>query len=80
LQSFKSREKNQWQHYSSHERQDWKILVKVGDSVGEDDEVAILEAMKMENPVVSPADGKVKDIKVKEGDAVEAESVIMVLE
>lgn len=58
----------------------WKILVKVGDSVGEDDEVAILEAMKMEIPVVSPADGKVKDIKVKEGDAVEAESVIMVLE
>lgn len=58
----------------------WKILVKVGDTVGEDDEVAILEAMKMEIPVVSPADGTVKDIKVSEGDAVEAEAVIMVLE
>ena len=29
----------------------WKILVKVGDAVSEDDEVAILEAMKMEIPV-----------------------------
>ena len=58
----------------------WKILVNVGDTVGEDDEVAILEAMKMEIPVVSPADGKVKEVKVKEGEAVEAESVIMVLE
>ncbi len=58
----------------------WKILVNVGDTVGEDDEVAILEAMKMEIPVVSPEDGTIKEIKVKEGDAVEAEAVIMVLE
>lgn len=58
----------------------WKILVKVGDSVAEDDEVAILEAMKMEIPVVSPADGTVKEIKVNEGDAVEADAVIIVLE
>ena len=57
----------------------WKILVNVGDSVSEDDEVAVLEAMKMEIPVVSPSDGTIKEIKVKEGDAVEAEAVIMVL-
>ncbi|MEW6267216.1 MAG: acetyl-CoA carboxylase biotin carboxyl carrier protein subunit [Thermodesulfobacteriota bacterium] len=57
----------------------WKILVKVGDTVGEDDEVAVLEAMKMEIPVVSPASGTIKEIKVKEGEAVEAEAVIMVL-
>ena len=58
----------------------WKIVVKVGDSVSEDDEVAILEAMKMEIPVVSPKDGTIKEILVSEGDAVEAESVIMTLE
>ena len=58
----------------------WKIVVKVGDSVSEDDEVAILEAMKMEIPVVSPEDGTIKEILVSEGDAVEAESVIMTLE
>ncbi|MBF0528208.1 MAG: acetyl-CoA carboxylase biotin carboxyl carrier protein subunit [Deltaproteobacteria bacterium] len=58
----------------------WKVLVEVGASVGEDDEVAVLEAMKMEIPVVSPEDGTIKSIRVKEGDAVEAESVIMELE
>jgi biotin carboxyl carrier protein len=58
----------------------WKLLVNVGDNVSEDDEVAILEAMKMEIPVVAPDDGVIKEIKVKEGDAVEAESVIMTME
>ena len=57
-----------------------KISVAVGDTVAEDDEVAILEAMKMEMPIMSPADGEVKDIKVAEGDTVDAEQVIMVIE
>lgn len=57
-----------------------KLMVNIGDSVNEDDEVAILEAMKMEIPVVSPDDGTVKELLVKEGDAVEAEAVIMILE
>ncbi len=35
------------------------VLVKVGDQVAEDDELVILEAMKMENPVYSTADGVV---------------------
>ena len=57
-----------------------KIMVNVGDSVEEDDEVLIMEAMKMEMPVVSPDSGTVKEIKVKEGQAVEAEEVVMVVE
>jgi len=57
-----------------------EIQVSVGDSVAEDDEVAILEAMKMEIPVVSPADGTVKEIKVAVDDSVEADQVLMVLE
>ena len=57
-----------------------KIMVNVGDSVEEDDEVLIMEAMKMEMPVVSPESGTVKEIKVKEGQAVEAEEVVMVVE
>ena len=57
-----------------------KLLVEVGDSVAEDDEVAILEAMKMEIPVLSEDDGTVKEIKVAVGDAVEADAVIMVIE
>ena len=57
-----------------------KILVKVGDAVKEDDELVILEAMKMENPVMADADGTVKEIKVKEKDKVKANQVLIVLE
>ncbi|MBN2397856.1 MAG: acetyl-CoA carboxylase biotin carboxyl carrier protein subunit [Deltaproteobacteria bacterium] len=57
-----------------------EILVKVGDAVSENDEVIILEAMKMENPIFAPCDGTVKEIKVKEKDSVEADQVLMILE
>jgi len=55
------------------------VLVKVGDQVKEDDEVCMLEAMKMENPIYAPADGTVKEIKVKANDSVETEQVLMVI-
>jgi len=56
------------------------IKVKVGDKVGEDDEVAVMEAMKMEMPVISPADGVVKEILVKVGDKCAAEQALMIIE
>jgi acetyl-CoA carboxylase biotin carboxyl carrier protein len=55
------------------------VKVKVGDVVNENDEVVILEAMKMELPIVATASGSVKDIRCKKGDAVEAEAVLIVL-
>lgn len=58
----------------------WKIEVKEGDSVQEGDTVVILESMKMEMPVESPASGRVKEIKVKEGSPVEEGAVLLVLE
>ena len=57
----------------------WKILVKVGDQVQVEDELMILEAMKMENPVYAPVDGKIAAIKVAEGDQVEANQVLIVI-
>ncbi len=57
-----------------------EVLVDVGDDVSGDDDVVILEAMKMENPIVAGDDGKVKEIKVKEGDKVDTNQVLMVLE
>lgn len=57
-----------------------EILVKEGQKVAEDDEVIILEAMKMENPVFAPADGVVKEIKVKAGQQIAESEVILVLE
>ena len=56
------------------------IKVKVGDRVQEDDEIAIMEAMKMEMPIVSPAAGVVKEIRVAIGQTCEAEMVIAVIE
>jgi biotin carboxyl carrier protein len=56
------------------------VSVKVGDKIQEDDQVAVLEAMKMEMPVVAPITGTVKEICVAPGQEVEAEAVIAVIE
>lgn len=56
-----------------------EVLVKVGDQVKEDDEVIMLEAMKMENPIYAPADGTVQEIKVKANDSVETDQLMMVI-
>ncbi|MBE9572471.1 MAG: acetyl-CoA carboxylase biotin carboxyl carrier protein subunit [Proteobacteria bacterium] len=56
------------------------VKVKAGDAVNEGDEVIILEAMKMELPVVASESGNVKEVKCNNGDAVEAEAVLVVLE
>ncbi|SHI93967.1 Biotin-requiring enzyme [Desulfatibacillum alkenivorans DSM 16219] len=57
-----------------------QILVKEGDQVSEDQDVMILEAMKMENPIAAPATGAVASITVKEGDKVDAGQVLMTIE
>jgi acetyl-CoA carboxylase biotin carboxyl carrier protein len=58
----------------------WKILVKEGDKVNEDDEIIIMEAMKMEIPVTAAEAGVVKSVLVKEGDPVEANDVLAEVE
>lgn len=57
----------------------WKIQVKVGDRVEEEQAVVILESMKMEMPVESPAAGIVMVVSVAEGQAVEEGDVLVVL-
>ncbi len=57
-----------------------KVDVKVGDSVNEDDQIAILEAMKMEMPIASPATGTIKEVFVQAGQEVEADTVIATIE
>lgn len=58
----------------------WKIEVQTGSIIEEDDEVIILEAMKMETPIYAPCGGKIVEIKVKEGDVVEEDDVLAVIE
>ena len=57
-----------------------EVNVAPGDTVNEDDEVVILEAMKMELPIVASSSGAVKEIKCASGDTVEADAVLIVLE
>ena len=54
-----------------------KITVKVGDKVKKGDIVAILEAMKMENEIISERSGVIEDINVSEGEAVNAGTVLL---
>ena len=56
------------------------VLVEPGSKVEEDDELVVIEALKMENHVYAPSDGTVKEIKVKIGDSVEDGALILVLE
>ena len=48
----------------------WKIEVKVGEKVDEDDVLMILETMKMEIPAMATRDGTVSEILVAEGDGI----------
>jgi len=57
-----------------------KIEKKVGDRVEEDEVVIVMEAMKMEIPVVAPTSGVLKVIKVSPGQAVEAEDLLAEIE
>ena len=49
----------------------WKVETKVGDKLEEDDPILILESMKMEIPIMAPADGTLIEILVAEEDAIE---------
>lgn len=54
-----------------------KVLVNNGDEVKKGDNLLILEAMKMENIIKSPADLKVKSVKIKPGDKVEKNQILI---
>ena len=60
------------------ERQHPSILV--GDAVKIDDEIIILESMKMEIPISSEVNGKIKSIEVSEGDEVDEGQLVAILE
>lgn len=58
----------------------WKVNVEVGQDVAADDELIILESMKMEIPVVAPVAGKVASILVSPEDQVAEGAVLVTLE
>jgi biotin carboxyl carrier protein len=56
------------------------LPVRAGASVGEGDDVAFVEAMKMEIPVASPAAGRIKSILVDLDDVVAEGQTLVILE
>jgi len=58
----------------------FQITSKVGDSVAAGDPEIVLESMKMEIPVEAPRAGKVKEIKVAEGQTVQEGDTVAVLD
>lgn len=57
----------------------FKLEASVGQAVKRGEPVVVIEAMKMEIPVVAPQDGTVASIDVAVGDAVEAGQVLATL-
>jgi biotin carboxyl carrier protein len=58
----------------------WKIEKAVGDAVAEGDVILILESMKMEIPVEAPCGGRIREIRVREGDSIEEDAILAVIE
>ena len=58
----------------------WKVKTEAGAQVAEEDELLILESMKMEMPVEAEDDGVVKEISCEEGQSVSEGDTLVVLE
>jgi len=58
----------------------WKVEVEVGQQVAEGDVLIILESMKMEIPIESPASGSVVELLVAPEDSVEEDQVVAVVD
>ncbi len=57
-----------------------QVLVSAGDEVVEGQEMVVLEAMKMENPIVATAAGKVKEVNVAVDDKVATNQALLSFE
>ncbi|MGB3463774.1 MAG: biotin/lipoyl-containing protein [Cyclobacteriaceae bacterium] len=52
------------------------VLARTGDEVKKGDPILILEAMKMENVIKSPIDGKIEEVFVSQGESVEKNKIL----
>ena len=57
----------------------WKILKQPGEAVAEEEDVLLLESMKMEIPVAAPRAGTLLEVLFAEGEAVAEGEVILVI-
>ena len=57
----------------------WQVLVTEGQTVATDDELIVLESMKMEIPVVAPHDGVVASVHVKPEESLKRNALLITL-
>ena len=55
------------------------ILISLGEKVKAGQDLIILEAMKMENPIIAPVEGTISSIEISKGDTVEAGDILVTL-
>ena len=55
------------------------VSIDVGDFVEDDEEILVIEAMKMETPVFAPHDGIIKELRIKTGDYVEEGDILIII-
>lgn len=58
----------------------WKVLVSVGDEIGEEQDVIILESMKMEIPIGAEQAGRISEVMVNEGDFVNEGDILIIVD
>jgi len=58
----------------------WRVLVSEGDHVADGDTLVILESMKMEIPILAETSGVVSKLHVAEGDVVQEDELIAVVD
>lgn len=58
----------------------FQLKVKPGDTLEEDEEIMVIEAMKMETPIFAPCDGTIREVKVKEEDQVAENDVLAIID
>ena len=58
----------------------FQLHIKAGDQVEEDEEILVIEAMKMETPIFTPCDGTVREVRVKEGGQVTENEVLAIID
>jgi acetyl-CoA carboxylase biotin carboxyl carrier protein len=56
------------------------VSIQLNDTVEEDQDALVIEAMKMETNIYAPCDGVVTEVKVAVGDDVEEDDVLAVIE
>jgi biotin carboxyl carrier protein len=58
----------------------FQLKIKSGDTVEADEEILVVEAMKMETPVFVPCDGTIREVRIKEGDEVAENDILAIID